>query len=69
MRVAAEEAVRPVREAIERRELEERLIRWAIQELPFTKTEADKAEPRPGCAEILAQLPDDVAEWEAKKEV
>src|SRR5437899_5068212 len=43
MRVAAEEAVRPVREAIEGRELEERLIRWAIQELPFTKTEADTA--------------------------
>lgn len=68
MRVAAEEAARPIREAIERRALEEGLIRWATRELPFLyKTEQEEARLRRECAEILAELPRDVSEVEGKE--
>jgi hypothetical protein len=69
MRVAVEEAVRPIRQIIERRTLDERLIKWAIRELPWTRTEADETELHRSCSEILAELPEDVSEWEAKKEL
>jgi hypothetical protein len=42
MRIAAEEAVRPIREVIQRRALEERLISWAIRELPCSRTRQTK---------------------------
>jgi excisionase family DNA binding protein len=67
MHIAAEEAVRPIRQATERRALEEQLISWAIRALPWSKTEGDEARLRRDCAEILAEMPVDVSELEAKE--
>jgi excisionase family DNA binding protein len=69
IRAAAEDAVRPVRQAVEKRLLDERLIRWAIQELPWGRTDADEAYLRRQCMEILAELPSDVSEAEARDEL
>ena len=67
MRVTAEEAVRRVRQAIERRMLDARLINWAIGKLPWGRTDLDEARIRRECTEILADLPIDVSEVEAKE--
>ncbi|HEV2177396.1 MAG TPA: excisionase family DNA-binding protein [Terriglobia bacterium] len=67
MRVAAEEAIQPVRQAIERRNLEARLMNWAIWQLPSGKSDRDEARLRRECAEILAELPGDATEVEAKE--
>jgi uncharacterized protein YbdZ (MbtH family) len=65
--VAAEEAVKPICQAVARRLLDERVLFWASVQLPSGWTEADKAQLRRDCAEILAELPQDVSEAEAKQ--
>ena len=67
MRLAAEEAVRPFRQAIHRRQLDAKIISWALRELPWSRTDRDEARIRRECAEILAELPIDVTELEAKE--
>jgi hypothetical protein len=67
MRVAAQEAVQPVRQAVGKRLLDAKLLQWAILELPWSRTERDEARVRRECAEILAELPEDVSEVEAKE--
>lgn len=68
MRVATQEAVQPVRQAVEKRLLDERLTKWAVSELPFWgRTEQDEARLRRECTEILAELPLDVTQAEAKE--
>jgi hypothetical protein len=68
MRVATQEAVQPVRQATEKRLLDERLIKWAVSELPFWgRTQQDEARLRRECAEILAELPLDASEAEGKE--
>ena len=67
LRASAEEAVRPIQQSIERRLLKERLLQWAIQQLPWARTEPDALRVRRECAEILAELPEDVSELEAQE--
>jgi hypothetical protein len=67
MRVAAKEAVQPFRQAVEKRQLDARLINWAQRELHWTRTDLDEARIRRECAEILADLPLDISEPEAKE--
>lgn len=69
LRVAAEDAVRPIRRAVEKRLLKERLLRWAVQQLPWSKTELDALRVQRECAEILDELPEDVTELEGKASV
>ncbi len=64
---SAQEAVRPIQQAIERRRLKERVLNWAIQQLPWNKTELDAVRVRRECGEILAELPEDFSEVEAKE--
>ena len=66
MRVAVQAAVLPVHQAIKKRELDSRLLQGAIWKLPFGKSDEDVACVRRECAEILADLPADVSEAEAK---
>ncbi|HEV2378684.1 MAG TPA: helix-turn-helix domain-containing protein [Terriglobia bacterium] len=67
MRLAAKEAVQPFRQAIERRQLEVRLIAWALGSLPWGRTEGDIARIRRESTEILAELPADVSEPECRE--
>ncbi len=67
IRAAANEAIQPIKQAAEKRLLDERLIEWAIRELPWGRTEQDEARLRRQCVEILAGLPPDVSEVEAKE--
>jgi excisionase family DNA binding protein len=67
MRVAAKEAAQPFRQSIERRLLSERLISWAVRELPAGRTDRDEARIRRESAEILAELPPDGSEAEGKE--
>jgi hypothetical protein len=69
LRVAVKEAVQPVRQAIEKRVLEEEIIRWAIGKLPWGSEDCDRTRLRRECSEILAELPQDVTEPEAKEEL
>jgi excisionase family DNA binding protein len=66
MRVAVGEAVLPVRQIIQKRELDDRLLQGAVWKLPFGRSDEDVARVRRECAEILADLPADVSEAEAK---
>ncbi len=66
MRVAAQEAVLPFRQGIERRQLDAKLLDWAIRELPWNRTDREIARIRRECAEILAELPLDITEAEGK---
>ncbi len=66
MRVAAREAFQPVRQAIEKRLLDAKLLDWAIRELPWNRTDRDIARIRRECADILAELPLDATEAEGK---
>ncbi|HUZ47385.1 MAG TPA: helix-turn-helix domain-containing protein [Terriglobia bacterium] len=66
----ANEAVRPMKQVAEKRSLDERLIEWAIRELPYWgRTEKDEAHLRRECTEILSELPADASEAEAKEEL
>jgi excisionase family DNA binding protein len=68
LRVAAQDAIKPVREAVERRLLTDRLLWWAIWQLPFgSRTDYDVARVRRECTEILADLPMDITEVEARE--
>ena len=66
MRVASKEAAQPIRQAIERRQLDGRLVNWALRSLPAGWTDRDAARIRRECAEILAELPVDTSEVEGK---
>ena len=66
LRMSTEEAVRPIQQAVEKRLLKERLLRWAVHQLPWSKTELDALRVQRECAEILAELPEDFTELEAK---
>lgn len=68
MRVAAQDAIQPFRQAFEKRDLDARLISWALRSLAWSRTDGDMARIRRECTEILAELPADVSEsegWEA----
>ncbi|HEV2177320.1 MAG TPA: hypothetical protein VGW33_08980 [Terriglobia bacterium] len=67
MRVAAQEAVRSIRQAVERRLLDARLLHWAIWQLPWGRTDRDEARIRRECAEILAEMPIDISEADGKE--
>lgn len=67
LKVAADEAVRPIRQAVEKRCLDERLTTWAVRELPWGCTDSDERRLRRECAEILEELPADISEAEAKE--
>ncbi len=68
LRVAAQEAIQPLCQTIKKRLLDERLIDWAIRELPYWgRTDRDEARFRRECAELLEELPEDVSEAEAKE--
>ncbi len=67
LRVTAQEAVRLVRQEIERRDLDAKLLRSAVWDLPWSRNEQDEARLRRECSEILADLPPDVSEGEAKE--
>lgn len=67
MRMAAQKAVKPVCQAVEKRLLDARLLDWAIIQLPWDRTESDKLRIRRECSEILAELPLDISEAEAKE--
>jgi excisionase family DNA binding protein len=67
MKVATQQAIEPIARAIERRLLDQRVINWAIFKLPWSATDYDKARVRRECAEILAELPQDVSEIEAQQ--
>jgi excisionase family DNA binding protein len=67
MRIAAQEAVQPVRQAVGKRLLDAKLLQWAIRELPWNRTDRDEARVRRECAEILAELPLDISEAEGKE--
>ena len=67
LRAAISEAIEPVRQAIGKRNLTQRLIIWAVLELPWSRTDSDERRIRRECAEILAELPDDVSEEDARE--
>lgn len=67
VRAAAEAAVRPVCQAVAKRQLDQRLIEWAGWKLPWGSEDRDRARLRRECAEILAELPQGVSEAEAKE--
>lgn len=68
MRVAAQEAMQPLCQAIEKRLLDEKLIDWAVRELPYwERTDRDEARLRRECIEVLGELPADITEAEAKE--
>lgn len=64
---STQDAIRPIQQAIERRLLRERVLNWAVQQLPWSRTDLDGVRIRRECAEILADLPEDVSEAEAKE--
>ena len=65
--LAALEAAQPFRQAIERRLLGELMLAWAVRELPWGSNDQDAARVRRECAEVLAELPPDVTEPEARE--
>jgi excisionase family DNA binding protein len=67
IRSAAEEAMRPVTLGIEKRQRDERLLKWVVWELPWGSDERDRARLCRECGEILAELSQDVSELEAKE--
>ncbi|HEV2379014.1 MAG TPA: helix-turn-helix domain-containing protein [Terriglobia bacterium] len=67
MRAAVTAALGSVRQSIERRLLDARLMAWALRELPWSRTDRDEARIRRECAEILADLPLDISEPEAQE--
>lgn len=66
MRVAAEEAIKQIRQAGEKRELEARILNWAVTALPWNANDGERARVRRECAEILAGLPQDVTDADAR---
>jgi excisionase family DNA binding protein len=67
MRAAAQEAIQPIRRTVEKRTLDERLLAWAIRELPWSRTDRDAARIRRECAEIIGELAEDLSEPEGKE--
>jgi hypothetical protein len=67
MQAAAEAAMQPVLRTIKRRMLEARLLDWAESQLPSGRSDRDQARVRRECAEILAELPINTSEIEAKE--
>lgn len=66
LRIAAEEAVRPVCQTVRRRAIDESVLSWTTCQLPSGYTDLDKVQLQRKCSEILADLPLDVSEAEAK---
>jgi hypothetical protein len=66
-RAAAEEAVRPIQKVAERRLLDPRMVNWAISRLPWGSDDRDRARLSRECREILADLPPEATEPEAKE--
>ena len=69
MRATVTAALVSVRQGIERRLLDARLIAWTLRELPWSRTDRDEARIRRECAEILADLPLDISEPEAREAI
>ena len=67
MMTATREALLPVEQAVERRLLQERVLDWALWQLPRAKTELDAVRVRRECTEILAELSEDISEIETKE--
>src|SRR5439155_12100947 len=67
LRGAADQAIQPICQSVGKRLLGERVTTWAVRELPWQSDDRDKARVRRECAEILAELPQDVTEAEAKE--
>ncbi|HLY60001.1 MAG TPA: hypothetical protein VKV95_04475 [Terriglobia bacterium] len=66
IRVAADEAIKQIRQAVEKRELDVRILKWAVFALPWHATDGDRARVRRECAEILAGLPLDISDTDAR---
>jgi hypothetical protein len=69
LRVAAEEAIQPIKAAIERRAMEASLLNWAVRELPWGSDDREKATLRRECAEILKEVAEEATEIEAREEL
>src|SRR5439155_14806256 len=67
LRGAADQAIQPICQSVGKRLLGERVTTWAVRELPWHSDDRDKARVRRECADILAELPQDVTEAEAKE--
>jgi excisionase family DNA binding protein len=65
-RVAVHNAILPVRQAVQKRELDNRLLQGAVWRLPWGKSDEDVARVRRECAEILADLATDTSEAKAR---
>lgn len=66
----ARKALDPVRQQVERRLMAERVLQWAVGQLPWLgRTEVNEARLRRGCREILVRLPADAVEQEMKAAV
>ena len=48
LRTIAEEAVQPIQQAVEKRLQNERLLKWAIRQLPWSRTDLDESESAAG---------------------
>jgi hypothetical protein len=62
-----QQAVQPIRQTMEKRRLDERMVTWAVAQLPWGRTDRDGARIRRECADILGDLPLDITELEAKE--
>lgn len=67
MRLTAEEAVRPIRQATTKQEMDARLLNWAVFQLPWSRNDHDVARVRGEVAEILGELRADVLEATARE--
>ncbi len=67
IRAAITEALQPVRQAVEKRNLTQLLTLWVVWQLPWSRTESDERRIRRECVEILAELPDDISQEDAKE--
>jgi excisionase family DNA binding protein len=69
LRAAAEESIESLLQSIEKRELRQEVTDWALRQLPWSATEAEKNSLRRECLEVLAELPADISEAEARGHV
>ena len=66
LRATIDEAVKPICAAVNKRLLDGRVLLWASWQLPRGATDQEQDQLRRRCGEILAGLPMDVSEAEAK---
>jgi excisionase family DNA binding protein len=67
IRLAAEAAIEPIRQKVERRSLCDRMLAWAVRQLPQTGNDRDAAGLRRECTDILAELPANASEREVRE--